>query len=216
MAAAGSSAETTSERAWWLRLLLVLQAPRSVFAALRDDSDEAAAARQEPVTAVVLLAGLAGVLATSVTRELLNDPEFDGLLIAVWAFVAAVIHGIGAYFLLGGLVYAGATLAGGTGSYRRARHVLAYATVPLALSLVVWPVRLAVHGGDTFRRGGNDSGAGNAAFELLEVAAIAWAVALLAIGIMTVHGWRWPRAVAVSAAPAAVPALAFARAWGVI
>jgi hypothetical protein len=52
-----------SERAWWLRTLAVLQAPTPVFAALRDDSQEAAAARQEPVTAIVLLAGIASVLA---------------------------------------------------------------------------------------------------------------------------------------------------------
>ena len=39
-------------RDWWLRTLLVLQSPRSVFAALRDDSREAAGARQEPIIAI--------------------------------------------------------------------------------------------------------------------------------------------------------------------
>ena len=197
-------------------MLLVLQAPRPVFAALRDDSDDAAAARQEPVTALVLLAGLSGVLATSVTGQLLNDPEFDALLIAVWAVVAGGIHGIAGYFLVGGLVYAGATFAGGTGSYRRARHLAAYAAAPLVLALLLWPPRLAVHGEDTFRRGGADDGAANVVFEGLEVAAIAWGVVLLAIGVKTVHGWSWPRALAVTALAAAVPALAYARAWGVL
>ncbi len=52
-----------SQRAWWLRTALVLQAPRSVFAALRDESDEAVENRQEPVTALVFLAGIAAVIA---------------------------------------------------------------------------------------------------------------------------------------------------------
>ena len=45
------------ERAWLLRALLVLQSPRSVFAAIRDDSDEAAGARSEALLALVWLAG---------------------------------------------------------------------------------------------------------------------------------------------------------------
>ena len=61
------------DREWFLRALLVLQAPRPVFAALRDDSDESAHARQEPVLALIWLAGIAGVLATSVARTLLDD-----------------------------------------------------------------------------------------------------------------------------------------------
>jgi hypothetical protein len=43
-------------RAWWLRALLVAQAPRSVFSALRDDSREAADDRQDAIVAVVFLA----------------------------------------------------------------------------------------------------------------------------------------------------------------
>ena len=57
------------EREWLLRALLVLQAPRAVFSALHDDSDDAAHARQEPILALTWLAGIAGVLVTSVARH---------------------------------------------------------------------------------------------------------------------------------------------------
>ncbi|MGH3103081.1 MAG: Yip1 family protein [Gaiellaceae bacterium] len=206
----------SAERDWWLRTLLVLQSPRAVFAALHDDSDEAAHARQEPLAAVVFLAGVAGVLATSITGRLMDDAEYDRLLVAVWAIFAGGIHGIAAYFVVGAIVLLGASLAGGLGSYRRARHVLGFAAVPLALSLLVWPVRLAVHGTDAFRTAGSDSGSGGEVFDALEVGFLAWSVALLAIGIRTVHGWTWPRALAATVLPAAVPALAVARAYGIV
>src|SRR6266545_3038645 len=77
----------TDERAWFLRALLVLQSPRSVFAALRDDSDEAAEARQDAVGAIIWLAGIAAVLATTVASTLLDDPERDWLVLVVWAFL---------------------------------------------------------------------------------------------------------------------------------
>lgn len=212
---ATESARRSDDR-WWLRALLVLQSPRAVFAALRDESDNEAHAREETILAIVLVTGIAGVLMTNVTGLLLNEPEFDPLLVLVWAFVAGATHGFAAYFLVGALVYLGASFAGGVGSYRRARHVLAFAAVPLALTLLVWPVRLAVYGEDTFRRGGSDRGGGNAVFEALEVAALAWALALLVVGLRVVHDWSWPRALAATALPAAVPALAVARAYGVV
>jgi hypothetical protein len=193
-----------AEREWWLRAALVLWRPRPVFAALRDDSDEAAEARAEPILAIVILAGISGVLATPVTGELLNDPEFDGVLIAVWAFVAGLIHGVAGYYVLGALAYLGVSLLGSLGSFRRSRHVVGFAAVPLAFSLVVWPVRIAMFGEDAFRRGGSDTGASASVFEGIEWLVIAWCVALLAIGIRAVHGWSWPRslaALAVAAAP---------------
>jgi hypothetical protein len=204
------------ERDWWLRTLLVLVSPRPVFAALRDDSDDAAAARQEPLAAIVLLAGIGGVLMTTITGQLLDDPEYDALLIAVWATVAGAIYGIAAYFAVGVLVLLGASFLGGLGSYRRARHLLGFAAVPLAASLLVWPVRLAVYGEDAFRTGGADTGAGNGVFEALELGVLGWSLALLAIGIRTVHGWSWSRALAATAIPALAPAMALLRAFGAI
>jgi hypothetical protein len=166
--------------------------------------------------AIVLLAGIGGVLMTTMAGRLLDDPEYDALLIAVEAFIAGGIHGIAAYFIVGALVFLGARMLGGVGSYRRARHVLGFASVPLVASLAVLPVRIAAYGEDAFRSGGADTGSGNTAFEGIELGLLVWAVGLLAIGVRTVHGWTWPRALAATALPAFAPALAVARASGVI
>ena len=56
-------------RDWWLRALLVLQRPRPVFVALRDDSKESVSDRAEPVLAIVLLAGIAALLPTHHRRD---------------------------------------------------------------------------------------------------------------------------------------------------
>lgn len=204
------------ERDWWLRVLVVLQAPRAVFAQLRDDSEESASARAEPVLAIVCLAGIGGVLMTNVAGHVLDDFEIDGLLLVVWAFIAGLIHGGAVYFAVGALVYLGEQLADGLGGYRQARHILAFAAVPIALSLAIWPVRLALYGSDNFRSHGSDSGSGGHVFEGLELAFLGWSLALLVLGVRTVNGWSWPRALAASAVPAAVPALALARAYGLI
>jgi hypothetical protein len=206
----------SSERLWWLRALLVLQAPRPVFAALRDDSDDAAEARQEPLVAIVFLAGIAGVLATSIAGRLLDDPAFDGLVVLVWAIVGGGFYGLAAYFLVGALLYLGASLLGSLGSYRRARHLLGFAAVPIALSLLVWPVRLALYGSDAFRSGGSDADAGGDVFAAVDAVFVAWSLVLLAIGVRIVHGWSWPRTLAAASFPAALPVLAFARAFGVL
>ena len=203
-----------TERDWWLRTLLVLTSPRAVFAALRDDSDEAADARVQPVAAIMGLAGIGGVLMTTAAGHLLDDPEFDATLIAVWAFIAGGIYGIAVYVAVGALVLLGASLAGGLGSYRRARHLLAFAAVPVALSLLVWPVRLAVHGEDAFRTGGSDEGAGASVFDGLELGFVLWSVALLAIGMRAVHGWSWPRALAATAVPSLAAAAELAASFG--
>ena len=61
-----------------------------------------------------------------------------------------------AYFAAGGLLHFGAVGLGSSRSYRADRHLLAFAAVPVALSLVLWPLRLALFGGDWFRAGGSD------------------------------------------------------------
>jgi len=197
----------SSERAWLLRALLVLQAPRAVFSALHDDSDEVAQALQEPILALVWLAGIAGVLASSVARTLLDDPARDGLVVAVWAFIGGGLYGGLAYWLGGAFVHGASHLLGGQGSYRRARHVVAFACAPVALSLLlVWPVGLAAFGGDLFRAGGSDGGAGGHVLFWSAIAFGVWAVVLLAIGVRAVHGWTWARSLAtlaIAAAPVA-------------
>jgi hypothetical protein len=188
------------EREWLLRALLVLQRPRAVFAALRDDDDEAAQARQEPVIALVILAGIGGVLATSVAGTLMDDPELDGLLVAVWAFLGGAVYGLVAYWLLGAFLFGAAQAFGALGTYRRARHVVAFAAAPLALALLVlWPIGIAAFGSDLFRTGGADDGTGGDLFALAQAAFAAWSVVLLAIGVRAVHGWTRLRSTATTA-----------------
>jgi hypothetical protein len=188
------------DREWLLRALLVLQAPRAVFSALRDDSDEAAQARQEPVLALIWLAGIAGVLATSVARTLLDNPERDGLVVAVWAFIGGGFYGALGYWLGGACVHRASNALGGQGTYRRARHLVAFACAPIALSLLVlWPVGLAAFGGDLFRSGGSDAGTGGDVFFSSAIGFGVWALVLLAIGVRAVHAWTWPRSLAATA-----------------
>jgi hypothetical protein len=183
-----------NERVWLLRALLVLQSPRPVFAALRDDSDEVARARSEPILALIWLAGIACVLATPVAGRLLDDYEFDRILIAVWAFLGGGLFGVAVYFAGGGVLQLAGRALGTRGSYRRARHVLGFAAAPLALSLFLyWPIRIAIQGSDMFRSGGGDGG--HVLADLFYVF-VAWTLALVLIGVKTVHGWSWPRAAA--------------------
>ena len=77
--------------------------------------------------------------------------------------------------------------------------------MPIALSLVLWPVRLALYGEDVFRTGGSDAGTGARVFELLGARFLAWALVLLVVGIRTVHGWTWARAGAAAALALGVP-----------
>jgi hypothetical protein len=208
------AAGAAAERDWWLRVPLVLLSPRHVFAALRDDSDAAAHARQEPVLAIAVLAGIGAVLSSNVSGRLFDDPEFDALLVAVWAFVAGGLYGAFGLFGLGGLLHLGSTLAGSVGSYRRERHVLAFAAVPLLLALPLWVVRLSVYGEDALRRGGADSGTGNAVFEAVELGLLGWVLALVVVGVRFVHGWTWPRSLAASGFLLGLAAVALADAYG--
>jgi hypothetical protein len=165
--------------------MLVLQAPRPVFSALRDDTPEAAADRAEPVLLVVLLAGMAVALASGASGG------YDGLLLPVWLFLAGGITGFAAYWFFGAVLYGAARALGSLGTYRRARHVLAFASVPLALSLILSPV-------------------GRSAFAWVFIAFAAWSAALLLIGVRSVHGWTWGRSAAAAAAPIAALAVLLA------
>jgi hypothetical protein len=201
-------------RDWWLRTLLVLQRPTPVFVALRDQSKESLADRAEPILAIVLLAGMAGALDSSTASHLMDynvvDPgaTYDGIDMAVWVFIAGSLSGVFGYFALGGLLHLGARLLGSQGSFRRNRQIVAFAAVPVALSLVLWPVKLALYGWDVFKTGGADAGVGSHVFAVLELAFVAWAVVLLVIGVRAVHGWSWWRAAAACVLPVAAPIIA--------
>jgi Yip1 domain len=182
-----AAAESTPslQKEWWLRALAVFTSPRGTFAALSDDSPDAAEARQEPIMAIVILAGIAGVLSTSLAGRLLDDPNNDGVNVAVWAFLGGAFYGLLAYWGGGLLVYAIAAAVRVRASYRQARHIVGLAMAPVALSLIiVWPVRLGIYGEDVFRTGGSDTGAGDELFELLVVGSFAWSFALVALGLM--------------------------------
>jgi hypothetical protein len=205
MAAVGRGEAESLERAWWLRSLLVLQAPSPVFAALRDDSETAAGARQEPATALAFLAGIAAILASGVAGGLLDEPGFDRVAVPFWILFAGAAQALAAYWIGGGVLHLTLKGLGAAGTYRRARHLLAFAAAPLALSLVLlWPLRLAIFGSDLFRDGGDDAGAGAAVFELGEALFAVWALVLLALGVRVVHGWSWGRSVAACALAALV------------
>jgi hypothetical protein len=181
--ALSTSASAWDERVWLARAVSVLWCPGEVFAGLRDDSDDAARARGEAVLALVLLAGIAGVLWTPVAGKILNDVTLDWLDVAVWAFLGGSFYAVALYFA-GGLILQWLARAGGWISYRQARHLLAFAAAPVAFSLLlVVPVRLAVYGEDVFRSGGSDRGAGNWAFVAAELLFVAWSLALLVLGL---------------------------------
>ncbi len=194
-------------RDWWIRTVLVLQAPRAVFAAVRDDSAEAAGNRSEPVLLIIWLGGIAGVLSTSTAGHLLDDNDYDALLVAVWTFIAGGIYGAAAYWIFGGILHGVLRRLGSLGSYRRTRHLLAFACVPIVLSLVLWPVKLSLYGSALFHRGGSDSGTGGHVFALLQLVFLVWAAALLVLGIRVVHGWTLERAGAAVVVAVLGPAL---------
>jgi Yip1 domain len=212
-AEAPTAAEPSRERQWWLRTLAVFQSPRPVFAALRDESKADMEAREEPVLALIVLAGIAGILLVPETGRLLNDPAADnsGAVLAVLVFLTGGIYGIATYWLGGALLYVGLRGAGSSGSYRRARHVFAFAAAPTVLGLVlVWPVRLALYGTDSFRSGGEDHGTLPLVFDLVSAGFALWALGLLVYGISVVEQWRLLRAgVSVALAVLAVLVLTF-------
>jgi hypothetical protein len=178
------------ERVWLARAFFVLVSPREVFAALADDSDEVARARSEAVLALVLLTGIATVLWAPNVGRLMDDRfvQWDALLIAIVVFVGGGIYGVAGYWVFGLVLHAAVSPFRFTRSYRQARHVLAFASAPVALSLfLLWPVRLAVYGDDLFKSGGSDQGAGNYAFVGLELLFVAWALGLLVLGLREVR-----------------------------
>jgi len=182
------------DRAWWLRVPAVLFSPRSVFYALREDDPDDVAARSEPILLIVWLAGAASVLASSTAAGLLDDPDYDAALVAIWAFIAGGLYGAVGYFFVGFALFFGARLLGCLGDFRRERQLVAFAATPLALSLLVLlPLRLALYGGDTFRAGGPDEGTGKTVLLVLQLGFVAWSVGLLLVGVRVVHGWSWPR-----------------------
>ena len=196
-AEARRAGERSLERDWWLRTLGIFLSPGPVFASLRGESREQREARQEPVLALVILAGIAGVLLAPSTGRLLDQELVDNSLavVAVLVFFTGAIYGVATYWIGGAALFVGLKGSGSAGSYLRARHILAFAAAPLVLGMVlVWPIRLAVYGADTFRSGGGDSGSGVTVFRVLLGLFALWALGLLVYGISVVERWTFVRA----------------------
>jgi hypothetical protein len=203
--AAKDEAELSPDRAWWLRVPAVLLSPRSVFFALREEDPDDVAARSEPILLISWLAGAAAVLTTPAAGRLLDNPERDGLIVAIWTLLFGGIYGAAGYLLIGFGVFFGARLLGSLGDFRRERQIVGFALVPLALSLVLLlPLRLALYGGDVFHEGGADEGTGETVLFGLQTAFAVWSLALLVVGVRVVHGWDWLRSSGVIVAAAAL------------
>ena len=170
-----------------------------MFLALKDESEEAVENRQEPVTALVYLGGIAGVLLAPAFGHLQNDYALDALNILVIVFFAGAVYGFFAYWLLGWTLSRGISVLRGAARAHLCRHVLAYSLAPLVLSLLfVWPLRLALYGSDVFKEGGADSGTAGQVLRWVCVGFAAWSAGLLVLGVRTVESWPWWRALAAS------------------
>lgn len=197
-------------RAWWRRVPALLTAPRPVFAALRENDELDVAARSEPVLAIAILAGIAGVLLSPAWGTVMDDGSVDPLVLLVVTFVAGLFYGAAGYFLLGLAVWLGAKAVGVDAPFRIARQLVAFAALPLALSLVVLVPAIAIaYGEDWFRSGGADEGAGGAVVVAVGLAFAAWALGLVAVGLRTTFRLPW-QGVAGALALAAVMVAAFA------
>jgi hypothetical protein len=211
VASTASQPDLSPDRAWWLRVPAVLLSPRSVFFALREEDPDDVGARGEPILLIVWLAGIASVLASSTAASILDQPDYDAGVLAVWLFVVGGVQGVINYFVVGFGVFFGARLFGSLGGFLRERHLVAFAAAPTALSvLVLLPIRLALYGGDTFRAGGGDEGTGGTILLVLQLAFVAWSVGLLLVGIRVVHGWSWLRSAGALASAAALIGTVFA------
>jgi hypothetical protein len=75
--------------------------------------------------------------------------------------------------------------------------MLAFAAMPIALALFVyWPIRIGVYGIELFRTGGADGRGAGSATAWIFYAFVIWALVLLVVGVRTIHGWTWRRALA--------------------
>ena len=191
-AAERSAVARSAERAWWGRVPRVLTHPAEVFRALREDDETDVEARSEPILAIVLVAGTAGILLTPAWGTLLDDQSLDWLVLIVVTFIGALFYGTAGYFLLGFAVWVGARGVGLETRARPARQLVAFSALPFALSLAVTlPAILLGFGYDWFRSGGSDAGAGRAAVLLVALALAVWSVALLALGLRTTFRLPW-------------------------
>jgi hypothetical protein len=179
-------------RLWWSRVPKVVTAPRAVFTALAKTDDLDVDARSEPVLAIVILAGIAGVLLAPAWGTIMDDGSVDLLVVVVVTFVAGLLYGAAGYFVLGLVVWLGAKAVGVDPPFRIARQLVGLSALPLALSLVVLVPAIAIaFGEDWFRSGGADEGTGEVLLIGIGLAFAAWSVVLVALGLRTTFRLPW-------------------------
>lgn len=208
--AARAIAGEAAAREWWRRVPRVVTAPRSVFAALTDTDDTDVDARSEPVLAITVLAGIAAILLVPAWGTVMDDSTVDLLVLVVVTFVGGLFYGAAGYFVLGLALWLGAKAVGVDPPFKIARQIVAFAAVPLALSLVVLvPLIALAFGEDWFRTGGSDEGVGRAVVTAVGLAFVVWSAVLVALGLRTTLRLPW-RGVGGALLLAAVLVAAFA------
>lgn len=161
---------------------------------------------------VVLLSSLMGVSMTFSVCWLMNlGSQFENLLILVGiAVLVGIPLGLVFVTLLSVVVTAGVRLLRGRAALRNCRAVLAYASMPMVLSLVaVLPLEIAIFGIDFF--GVNPpplvinplAYIGLLGFDAL---ATLWSVLLLHKGVSVMSGFRKGKSLAVTLMAVMVPA----------
>lgn len=177
----------------------MLFAPAEVLAELRDESREAADARQEPLVAVMILAGVAmfvGLVAIEPPYDKFHL-DFSVFDLVLESILGGALVSLSNFWLGGALVYLGTRGLGALSGYRLARHLAGLATAPFVLALAfVVPVRVGLYGTDLFRAEGGDSGAGGDVFIAIDALLLLWTLALLLVGIRVTQRWTWSRAAA--------------------
>jgi Yip1 domain len=188
-----AEAGEAASREWWARVPRVLTAPRGVFTALAETDEVDVDARSEPVLAITILAGMAAVLITPAWGRIMNDPTVDWLVVAVLTFIGGLLYGAAGYFLLGLALWLGAKAVGVDPPFRIARQIVAFAALPLALSLLVVVPAVAIgFGADWFTTGGDDdTGNGRTIVTAVGLAFAAWSLVLVALGLRTTLRLPW-------------------------
>ena len=138
-----------------------------IFDRLRD-APEKPGDRSDLVSGLAFAAGLAAALG-AFGDEL---RELDALDSIVWVFITGTAFGFAIYWIFGWALSFVVRRLGGTGTPRRARHVLAYSFAPLTLGLVAWLI-----------------------YPPLLLVLVALSLALLVVGLREVYGWDTERAI---------------------
>jgi hypothetical protein len=187
----GAEADVVA-RAWWRRVPRILTAPRPVFAALAETDELDIGARSEPLLAITVLAGVAGLLLSPAWGTVMDDGSVDTIVLVVVTFVGGLIYAAGGYFVLGLAVWLGAKAVGVDTSARIARQLVGFAALPFALSLgVLLPVIAIGFGEDWFRTGGADEGTAGAVVVAIGLAFAVWSLALVAVGLRATFRLPW-------------------------